>query len=280
MTVTGQGAAARGLSDAEFAHLAEIAANAAGLSIPASKKSLVQSRIARRMRDLGLAQCRDYIAFVDKNATETRELISVLTTNVSSFYREKHHFDFLVAKIVPALKEKLNRGERVRLWSAGCSGGQEPYTLAMEILKSIPDVSAPDLLILGTDIDPKILRRAVDGVYSEAEIETIAPIDRKRFFKLSDPGTRNFSVSPDLRNLVRFRELNLHGDWPMRGAFDAIFCRNVVIYFDDETQRALWPRFRDCLVPGGWLMLGHSERIHPLEGTGFLSSGVTIYRKT
>ena len=150
----------------------------------------------------------------------------------------------------------------------------------MEILKSIPDVSAPDLLILGTDIDPKILRRAVDGVYSEAEIETIAPIDRKRFFKLSDPRTRSFSVSPDLRNLVRFRELNLHGDWPMHGAFDAIFCRNVVIYFDDETQRALWPRFRDCLAPGGWLMLGHSERIHPLEGTGFLSSGVTIYRKT
>jgi len=267
------------MTDAEFSKVASIAAKAAGLSIPASKKSLVQSRIARRMRDLRLASCQDYLSFVDQNDTETRELISVLTTNVSAFYRENHHFEFLVDTIIPKLRAKLKSGGRVRLWSAGCSSGQEPFTLAMELTKAIPNIRDCDLLILGTDIDPKILKTAIKGTYSEAEVEAIAPQDRERFLVKSVERDGHFVVNDDLKKLVRFRELNLHGEWPMQVEFDAIFCRNVVIYFDDDTQRALWPRFRDRLVSDGWLMLGHSERIHPLEETGFTSAGVTIYQK-
>ena len=280
MNAAAQRLGTTGLSDSEFLRLTEIASASAGLSIPASKKSLVQSRSARRMRDLGLARCKDYGTFVDNNTEETRELISVLTTNVSSFYRERHHFEFLVQTIVPELKEKLKNGKRVRLWSAGCSSGQEPYTMAIELIKSIPSLKNSDFLILATDIDPRILRRAVDGVYTEADLESVSAEDRDRFFEpcVLEEGARQ--ASQELKSLVRFRELNLHSDWPMQGAFDAILCRNVVIYFDDETQRSLWPRFRSGLTPGGYLMLGHSERIHPLDDTGFVSAGVTIYRKT
>ncbi len=280
MNVAAQPISTSGLSDVEFARLAAIAAEFAGLSIPASKKSLVQSRIARRMRQLGLSTCQDYIAFVDSNASETRELISVLTTNVSNFYREKHHFEFLVERVVPKIKEKLDAGQPARIWSAGCSSGQEAYTLAMELLKSMPDLVQKNFRILGTDIDRKILDRAVAGTYSEAEIEAVPRHERDRFFVPAEDRPGSFSVKPELRKLVHFRELNLHGGWPMQASYEAILCRNVVIYFDDETQRALWPRFRDRLAPGGWLMLGHSERIHPLEGTGFASVGVTIYQKT
>ena len=278
MTTLQAASQAAQLSDAEFARLAAIAAKEAGLSIPSSKKSLVQSRISRRMRELGLRDCGAYLARLDTDASETRELISVLTTNVSNFYRERHHFEYLLAKVVPHLAEKLRRGGRVRIWSAGCSSGQEPYTIAIELLKAMPEASSADILVLGSDIDPKILRRAVDGVYTHADLEPVAPPDRRAFFQAAGDG--QMRVADRVRALVRFRELNLHAAWPMKGTFDAIFCRNVVIYFDDEVQRRLWPRFRDKLEPEGCLFLGHSERIHPLDDTGFRTAGVTIYQKT
>lgn len=267
------------LTDQEFALLAAIAAEEAGLSIPASKKTLVQSRIARRMREVGVKDCGAYLALLDGNAPERRELISVLTTNVSSFYRERHHFEFLVGTVVPVLRAKLARRERVRIWSAGCSSGQEPYTIAIELLKAIPEAARSDVLILASDIDPHILQRAIAGLYPEAELDTVAPEDRKRFFLRSDGPAPGWTAGEDLRRIVRFRELNLHHTWPMHGNFDLIMCRNVVIYFDETKQRALWPRFHERLVPGGWLMLGHSERIQSIEGTGFRTAGVTIYQK-
>lgn len=267
------------LTDAEFEAFAAIAAREAGLAIPNSKKSLVQSRVARRLRSLDMASCRDYLSLLETSPAETRELISVLTTNVSSFYREAHHFEFLRTSVFPALRPKIEAGGRVRFWSAGCSSGQEPYSIAIECLKAFPDCGDKDFLILASDIDPKILDRAIGGAYSGEELAGLAVEDRLAFFTESDPGGGQFRVGPELKKLIRFRELNLHGTWPMKNQFDVIFCRNVVIYFDDAHQKALWPRFRDQLTPEGWLFLGHSERIQDVDGSGFKTAGVTIYQR-
>lgn len=261
------------LSDTDFRLIARIAASEAGLAIPESKKSLVQSRVARRMRNLGISNCGDYLAALDGDAFETQQLISALTTNVSHFFREIHHFNYVRDLIIGAGKRS-----GLRFWSAGCSNGQEPYSLAIEILRAIPDAERLDIRILATDIDDAVLAKATRGIYLASEVENVPETDRATYWRRLEDGT--FMVEDAVRNLVLFRHLNLNGpSWPMKGPFDAIFCRNVVIYFNDETQSALWPRFRSLLKPGGFLMLGHSERLHPLAGSGFETAGVTTYRK-
>ena len=268
------------ISDGEFDRLAAIAASEAGLSIPRSKKSLVQSRIARRLRALSIPNCRAYIVYVENNDPELKELISVLTTNVSSFYRENHHFEFLNETVIPNIRKRLNDGDNVRIWSAGCSSGQEPYSIAMELLKAFPSSTEKELLILASDIDPKILVKAKQGIYSAQELSPVSSADRAQFFTPVIGSDNTYQANSDLKKIIRFRELNLHGTWPMQNAFDAIFCRNVIIYFDDAHQTELWPRFRNQLVPNGFLFLGHSERIQDSENTGFKTSGVTIYQRT
>lgn len=260
------------ISDREFGQIVTIAAKEAGLAIPDSKKSLVQSRVTRRMREIGIASSEEYFAKLANDSAERRELIYVLTTNVSHFYREDHHFEFIRKNI---LSKPNPRG--LRFWSAGCSNGQEPYTLAHEILRVIPDAAKRDILILASDIDPNVLAKAKSGKYSKTEIDGVPENMRSSLF--DETADDCFKVRPGIAELVRFRNLNLNATWPMRGKFDLILCRNVVIYFDDETQRALWPRFGEKLLPNGILMLGHSERIHPLDGSGFESIGVTTYRK-
>lgn len=260
------------LSNEEFRKIVAIAKEEAGLAIPASKRSLVQSRVTRRMREIGLPDGKDYFSQLENDPNERRELIYVLTTNVSHFYREEHHFEFIRNEVLskPDTRDK-------RFWSAGCSNGQEPYTLAFEVLQAIPDAADKNILILATDIDPRVVAKARSGVYSEIEIDGVPAHLRPEMFTKLDDGS--FRVRPEITELVRFNHLNLNAEWPMRGQFDLIMCRNVVIYFDDNTQRALWPRFGDKLVPNGLLMLGHSERIHPIEGSGFETIGVTTYRK-
>ncbi len=268
------------ISDLEFDAISAIAVREAGLAIPKSKKSLVQSRIARRFRSLNIKNCKDYLEYLSQSSAETSELISVLTTNVSSFYREAHHFEFLRQNVLPRLKETLANGRPARLWSAGCSSGQEPYSIAIEVAKAIPDFASHDLLILASDIDPKILDKARRGIYSAQDLEAVAEEDRNRFFKDVAGENDAFQATDELKSLVRMKELNLHGDWPIKAQFDAIFCRNVVIYFDDEHQKRLWPRFRERLTDSGWLILGHSERIQDTQASGFTSVGVTVYQRT
>lgn len=268
------------MSAQEFQLVANLASDIAGLSIPDTKMSLVQSRLSKRMRQVGMSSFGEYLARVAAakvDSSERKEFLSALTTNVSSFYRESHHFEFFTKHVIPGISHKLAAGEKVRIWSAGCSSGQEPYSIAMELLLACPDAQAPNVLILGSDIDPEILARAKSAQYTEAEIDGI-PADRRGRFLEKTPDGR-FEMCGRIRSLIRFKELNLHGQWPMTGPFDAIFCRNVVIYFDETRQQALWPRFNGLLQKGGHLFLGHSERIHPLNGTGFESAGVTTYRK-
>ena len=266
------------ISDFEFKKLAELAASIAGLTFPEGKKALVQSRVSKRLRALGLKSFDEYIRFAQRNPEQENDhLISVLTTNVTSFYREVHHFDFMKSEVFAPLRTQLLKGDPVRIWSAGCSTGQEPYTIAMEASKAVPNIADKDFKILATDIDKAILAQAASGKYLEMDIEGIPASLQKKF--LQRQGNR-FEVSKSIKDLVTFEALNLHDHWPMRDRFDVIFCRNVVIYFDDDKKSQLWPRFNKMLKPGGYLMLGHSERIHPIAGSGFKSVGVTSYKKT
>ncbi|MBM9594382.1 CheR family methyltransferase [Roseitranquillus sediminis] len=264
------------LARATFDRIAALAAREAGLMIPPTKLAMVQSRVSRRMRAIALTDFDAYVDLVEREdgASERRQMISVLTTNVSHFFREIHHFEMLRNEILPSLLARAASGGRVRIWSAGCSSGQEPCSIAMEILRLDPSAGRRDIRILASDIDPVILKAAREATYGGDAMKGVKPADRERFFeRVGDM----FRARPALRELVVVRELNLLADWPMRGRFDVIFCRNVVIYFHEETQRKLWPRFREALAPGGTIFVGHSERIPEPEKLGLRGLGVTAY---
>jgi len=244
---------------------------------------MVLARIAKRMRAFGHAALSEYCAHLEgeAGAEERRELIYTLTTNVTSFFRERHHFDALRDRILPQLVARARAGGRVRLWSAGCSSGQEPYSLAMTVLEALPEAARLDIRILATDIDPHVLTPARDAVFPEAQAQPIPESLRRRFLEPAEcsDGSPGYRVAEPVRRLVTFRQLNLIGPWPMKGRFDAILCRNVVIYFDRDTQRRLWGRFAGVLPPGGHLFLGHSERIDTAATHGFRVVGPTMYQR-
>jgi chemotaxis protein methyltransferase CheR len=172
----------------------------------------------------------------------------------------------------------MRRGGRVRLWSAACSNGQEPYSIALTILSLMPDAGRFDVKVLASDIDPNMLAEGQQGTYAESVLEAVPAKLRARWFVAAKDAPRRFSVAEELRDLVAFRELNLFGTWPMKGLFQAIFCRNVAIYFEEERQMQLWDRFVPVLSPGGRLYIGHSERLIGAAAAAFESEGITAYR--
>ncbi len=204
-------------------------------------------------------------------------MLSALTTNVTHFMREEHHFRLLRETVLPPLLARVRSGNRLRLWSAGCSAGQEPYSLAFTLLALCPEAPRLDIRILATDVDPEILDRARAGNYRTEELSAIPEPARSQHVERSRDGTC-FSIGAAPRALIRFAELNLIEAWPMRGRFEIIFCRNVAIYFDKATQERLWSRFATMLAPGGHLFIGHSERISGEAEAQFRSVGVTVYR--
>ncbi|WP_299929992.1 protein-glutamate O-methyltransferase [uncultured Pelagimonas sp.] len=267
-------------SDRDFGSLACLAKSKFGLNLAESKKPLVYSRLSKRLRARNVSSFSDYISLLSIPAEESErfELISALTTNVTSFFRENHHFETLQEVLSTELIPKAKSGHRVRIWSAGCSSGPEPYSTAMTIFNKFPDVDQYDVKILATDIDPKVVSKAREGKYSIDELDGISDIYRHQWIKLVDEGS-NFIVSDKLKNLITFNELNLMSNWPFNGPFDVIFCRNVAIYFDQATQQNLWSRFCDLLTPKGLLFIGHSERVTG-PATGNLEGiGITSYRK-
>lgn len=276
-TARGQGI----LSPSAFARVAELARREAGLHIAESKHAMVQSRLNRRLRTLGIDSFETYLDLVARRdgTSELREMISVLTTNVSHFFREGHHFETLRDDVLGPLTAQSGPRTRIRLWSAGCSSGQEPYSMAMVAHRAMPDIAARDVRILATDIDPRILETARQGEYPQSALSGLPDADRSAYLAEVPDRPEVMSIVPEIRALVAFRELNLLGHWPMQGPFDAIFCRNVVIYFDEATQAKLWPRFEAMLKPGGWLFLGHSERVTRDSGCHLEPAGVTAYRK-
>jgi len=273
--------AAGDLTDRQFNLLCEIAQTEAGLMISNSKRQMIQSRLTRHLRDLHCTDIDEYLNNVlsDLVGSIKNDLISVLTTNVSKFFRENHHFETFERDLLPNMLKKARAGGKVRIWSAGCSSGQEPYSIAMTLLNKVPDLSSLDIKVLGTDIDRKIIGRARKAKYSEDEANTLTYSDRNAFLERLGDADNAYRVSNQVRELVAIRPLNLLRDWPMKGAFDAIFCRNVLIYFDIETQTSLWPRFHAALHNDGYLFLGHSERIQKSETFGFYPCGVTTYHK-
>jgi chemotaxis protein methyltransferase CheR len=272
------------LVEGEFAFTAEdfrrIAAtlhDASGIALQESKATLVYSRLAKRLRVLGLESFREYCALVSgaDGLDERQQMVVALTTNVTRFFREPHHFDHLKSDVLPPLLAAARRGGSVRIWSAGCSNGQEPYSIALTILSMMPDAAEHDIRVLATDIDSQMIAEGRFGVYGPTAMAPVSGELRARWF---EPHANGWSVTEPLRRLVTFNELNLMGEWPMRRRFDAIFCRNVVIYFEEDTQARVFSRFLPLLTPEGRLYIGHSERVAGEAASKLETDGVTTYR--
>jgi chemotaxis protein methyltransferase CheR len=268
------------LTRRDFDKISKIVHAETGIVLPANKVNLVYSRLAKRLRILEIKTFREYCDLIAEHAGKEERLamIAALTTNVTRFFREPHHFEHLRDKMMPLLIEALRNGERVRLWSAACSSGQEAYSMALTILSVLPDATHYDIKILATDIDPNMIAQGEAGLYDASLMSGVPPAFKQRWFKPREPGSNIYEVSRDVRALVTFRQLNLLESWPMKGRFDAIFCRNVVIYFDSETQERLWTRMSSLLHPQGTLYIGHSERVNGAAERLFVSSGITTYR--
>lgn len=268
------------LTGDDFRRIAAMIRTDAGIILEESKATLVYSRLAKRLRSTGLKDFTEYCDLVseDHGAPERAMMLAALTTNVTRFFREPHHFDHLKTKVLPSLLEKVKRGGRLRLWSAACSNGQEPYSIALVILSLLPNAADYDIRILATDIDPNMVAEGNEGIYSQSVLDAVpTDIRRKWFQPIGGDGAR-YAVSEEMRKLTSFRQMNLNGKWPMKGKFDAIFCRNVVIYFDEATQFTLWSRMAPYLEPGGSLYIGHSERVGGPASNLFHNDGVTTYR--
>lgn len=259
----------------DFEEVAALLYEMSGICLSEGKATLVYSRLAKRVRALRLPDFGAYLDLVssDQGENERREMLNALTTNVTSFFREAHHFTDLTDVEGPRLAAKARAGGRIRLWSAGCSAGHEAYSAAMALLAVLPEAGQLDVRILATDIDTGIVERAKAGRYSEADVAPVPAAYRSRGLRRDGDA---WSVSQEVRDLVAFRPLNLLGPWPIKGRFDVIFCRNVAIYFDDKTQTQLFSRFRDQLEPGGRLYIGHSERA---SIDGLRPDGLTAYRR-
>ena len=263
----------------DFRFIAHTIYEMAGITLTEAKANLVYSRLAKRVRALRLSSFSEYCALVarDDASEERNALLTSLTTNVTRFFREPHHFDHLRDKVIAPAADALRRGAKMRLWSAACSSGQEPYSMALTILSVLPDAADLDIKILATDIDDAILHQAAAGAYTAEQVAPVARDMRKHFERTGDVATP-WRVEPAVRGMVTFKRLNLIEAWPVHGPFQAIFCRNVVIYFDEPTQERVWSRFTPLLAPNGRLYIGHSERVSE-SITALETDGQTVYRR-
>lgn len=267
-------------TDADFDCIRQLVSKHTGISLSDKKRHLVYGRLRKRLKALGLRQFRDYCELLSSgNTSEVEQFINSMTTNLTSFFREGHHFDYIANKLVPTLMENNRTHGRIRLMSAGCSTGEEPYSLAMTLCEAIEDIDNYDVRILATDLDSNVLQTAANGIYP---LKNIEGLDKQRIHRWFLRGKKqqngNVRVSPVLRKMVTFKQLNLMQAWPMNGPFDIIFCRNVVIYFDKPTQRVLFERFANLMQPGAHLFIGHSENIHNMPDR-FRLIGKSIYQK-
>jgi chemotaxis protein methyltransferase CheR len=254
------------LSEKDFHLISETVYNHCGINLHMGKKELVRARLAKLIRVKGFSNFPDYIRFVMEDATgeEFSTLIDALSTNLTSFFRENQHFEFLSKEFLPGLlaRKKARRSMRVRAWSAGCSSGEEPYSIAITMLESLPAGEQWDVKLLATDIAPSKIEIARRGQYDAARVDPIPPAVRTRYFvKEGSRNDRTYEVSDTLRKVVCFQYLNLMEDWPVKAPIDFIFCRNVMIYFDKPTQERLVNRYYDMLDSGGLLFTGHSESL-------------------
>lgn len=258
------------LSDGEFRALSSLVEGELGIKMPAAKKTLLESRLQKRLRALNLASYAEYCDMLfNKGGMETElvHMLDLVTTNKTDFFREAHHFEFLE----DCALERMVRasGPKVSIWSAGCSTGEEPYTLAMVLSEYARSRQSAgfDYAITATDISTRVLEAASKGIYQEDRIATVPAELRKRYFLRSrDSSKALVRVVPELRGKISFLRVNLMDDtYPVGGPFDAIFCRNVIIYFDKPTQERLFSKFCEYLKPGGFIFIGHSETLSGID---------------
>lgn len=252
-------------SKQDFDLLRQLVNKYTGISLSDHKQEMLYSRLSRRLRALKLDSFASYYKLLlsDDN-DELLQFINAVTTNLTSFFRESHHFDLLSQVMLPRLLIKKKDTRRIRIWSAGCASGEEAYSIAMVVKEVVP--VDWDVKILATDLDSSVLDRAIQGIYEEEKMASISSNRLHRWFK---KGTKaqagRVQAVPELQSMITFKRLNLIEAWPMRGPFDIIFCRNVVIYFDKSTQKILFERFANILDHEGYLVIGHSENLFQLS---------------
>lgn len=270
------------LSDADYRFVAALLYDRFGIQLGGQKKVLVAGRLTKRVRQLGLGSFREYFDYLraDQGGNELSEFINRLTTNHSFFYREKDHYEFLQKRVFPEIKSRLEREprSRIRMWSAGCAAGEEVYTLAMLVRDFFGSlVDGADFGLLATDISLAALKTAQEGVYAEQKFSELPKALRLSYCTKVGPDL--LAVAPELRRMVLFKRLNLMADvYPFKNPFDVIFCRNVMIYFDQASRASLIQSFYENLIPGGYFFIGHSETI-PRGDCPFEYVSPAIYRK-
>jgi chemotaxis protein methyltransferase CheR len=251
------------LTEREFQLVSDLVYRHCGINLHDGKKELVRARMAKHIRSGGFRSVAAYLEHV--NSEPSREafhsLIDSISTNLTSFFRERQHFDHLSGKFLPALAERKRKAgaNRIRAWSAGCSTGQEPYSLTITLLEALG--TAWDMKLLATDISRRVLQTARQGIYEKTKLDGVSTELRAKYFPTLEGNRAVTQASAQLRSLIQFNYLNLMEPWPFSGPFDFIFCRNVMIYFDKPTQERLINRYYDCLDSGGLLFTGHSESL-------------------
>lgn len=270
------------LNDAEFAKFSALIFSKTGIHLKPEKKELLNARLGKRLRATGLASFGKYYEHVvrDSSGAELIQLIDCVSTNFTSFFREQAHFDFLTATVLPRIIESRGRRSRpLTFWSAACSSGEEPYTLAMVVADYMEKYPGMGFSILATDISTKVLAMAQKGVYSYDKVDKVPyPLLKKYFQKGVGKCSGYVKVKPELGRFVDYQRLNLMDSFPWKEEMDVIFCRNVMIYFTRETQRELVEKFYYCLAPGGYLFIGHSESLSNISHR-FQQAATTVYRK-
>lgn len=269
------------LTDEEFNFICQFVYQVAGIVLNDSKREMVYRRLTRIIRERKISSFSEYCHVLKNNIEQEKNFfINAITTNLTSFFREEHHFDYLLQTEFPRLLQANKKSKRIRIWSSASSTGEEPYSIAISVIEGLKTyLSSWDIKILATDIDSDVLAKGKSGVYEERRIEDIPEKYKKAYFnKGTGKNANKVKVDDKLQDLITFKQLNLLHEWPMKGKFDIIFCRNVIIYFDKKTQLDLFERYFELLSPGGLLILGHSENLGSYQQY-FENVGRTIFRK-
>ncbi len=266
------------MTAANFRKISAMSYAMSGIVLTDAKQEMVYSRLARRIRSLKFRNFSEYLKFLDdrpEGKAEAEHFLNAITTNLTSFFRESHHFDYLRDVAIPELLQIHKKDRRIRVWCCAASTGEEPYSIAMTFREAVKGIDGWDIKILATDIDSDVLATAKAGVYRESSVDGLPSQLVKQWFSKTSLG---YEVDPSLKKLLTFKTLNLLHDWPMRGPFDVVFCRNVIIYFDKHTQRNLFSRMEKLIPTGRYLFIGHSESLLHVSKQ-FVSKGNTIYHR-
>lgn len=268
------------LNETEFNRIAQIAESDFGLYIEPSKRAIVQARLNRRLQELGLVNFSEYCSILEQGGLpERRRFISAITTNVTHFFREAHHFDHFRCDVLPRLKERAHAGDRIRLWSCGCSTGAEPFSLVSCVIDGFPSAGKFDFKVLATDLDEDVLEQAILGEVPHNQAASLTQPQMHRIFENNASKTNTLKIKQQIKDLITFAPLNIVDEFPMSGQFDVIFCRNVLIYFEPEMQKRIWQKFADKTNDKGILYIGHSERIIGEASLSYDQIGTTIYSR-